>query len=767
MKNVKSISDPKLLRLGEHIYHIPKAPPDKYILYANEKKENQYWRRIEVPELFLKYKSGVTIEFSDKTKWSNNGNYVETISYDDTMMLLDWREQDLKRRWEGVWFMNYGEPTYLTGGQYFQLQWGAMPGYINPYTGFNYGEYREFQRDVHYILDLAKKDNDCAGVFFGKAKKTGVTNLLAIDYCDESTRYREKFFGMMSKSDKDCKDTGFHYYLYCYDKMPDILRPPSANRTQSELILGMPNVKNTGTKHAAKKLADREEGLDNHTFVSSTRADGFDGQKMFRAWVDEYTKLSDPYPDEMNKKSRETVKLGYRIVGKLWYSGYTPEDDGKPFSESRDVWYNSSLETKNGGDRTITTMYNYFIPADVSYENDADGFSFDRYGKNDRIKAKKLITEARKQKEANPSDLQAYIRQYPLIEHEMWQIGGAGNARFDNIRLGKQLMAIKEHQKTGQLLYEMGNFVWKDKDYRLKRGYGEGIFGEVEWMPLTREQISAGQTAPFWWNGRQYMDTQSFNQPVLKNLKDKKGNYRPSEVSPYCAGVDPTEMVEESMVAEGSMDAICISVLPDNKLNSEIGINVSNRPMVIYLHRHDNPDDFYEDLVKAILFFGMPVYVEGNKKWLITKLIADKLHNFMAMRSKEKILEMWDGSGTQTTLDTLRSGSVDVVNDMILSIKRYLKAPETYVDYDNMKLMWHVALIEQLMRFNPKNTKKDDLAMAFGFCELLKEALLGWRIRSERNKGLGSASAQKLFKGFIGKDVPVTEESNKNGWGAR
>lgn len=751
----------KTIQLGEHLYILPKVPPKSEIFFSDLPKADQYWRRLPVPEFALKYKSGMTVEFADKTKLSQNGGYLESLSYDDTLALLEYREQDLKRRWEGIWFMNKGEPTYLTGGQYFQLQWGAMPGYENPYTGFNYGEFRKFQRDVHYMLDLGKKDNNCTGVNFGKAKKTGITNLLAIDYVDESTRHKEKYFGMMSKSEKDCKDTGFKYYMYCFNKLPDIFKPSVSNSTQSELKIGIPPVKNTGTKHAAKKMAFREEGLDNQVFVSPTKADGFDGPKVFRGWVDEFSKLIDPYPDIVNKKTRETVKLGYKIVGKLWYSSYVAEDDGKNFTEAKAVWYNSGLDTRGDTERTISGLYKYFIPGDLSYEHNPDGFTYDVYGDTDRDKARHIIMENRKQKEHDPAQLQAEIRQYPLNEHEMWQEGGGGRAVFDNIRLGNQLAAVEEFLKSGQNNYEMGTFEWVDPDKSIGNGYGKGVFGEVKWVPLSAAEISSGKTAPFFWNGSSLVKKDSFNIPVKKSMVDRYGYYKPSDMPDYCGGCDPTDYQFKSLLSTaGSNDAICIEQLPDMELNGVMGQDVSGRPILFYYYRHEAPDDFYEDLVKCMLFFGAPFYVEGNKKWVIKKLIEDHLYNFLAMRGEGNIIEMYDKhKNTQKTLDTVKSGGVNTVEDIIVTIKRRIKKPDSPEEHDKITNLWYAPLLKQLMRFDATNTKAFDIVMAYGFCQMLRETLIGMRNKPSKHN---ADEIQRLFKNFMNKDVPYVKQPLTN-----
>lgn len=753
----------KFVELGEHKWELPPMPERHEILYSDQAKNDQYWRRIEVPEKLLKYKAGITMEYSDRTRMSDNGDYLESLSYEDTLKLIQFREDDLKRRANGVWFMNRGEPVYLTGGNYFQLQWGAMPGYENPYTGLNYGEYRPFQTHTHYFMQMVKQDPYCSGGYIGKPKKTGITNLIAIDFVEEATRYVEKIFGIMSKSFDDARDTDFMYFLYCFDKLPDVFKPAVANRTQSLLKLGVPVPKRTGgkRKEGSEVIKKRQEiGFDSQIFVSATKADGFDGPKMFRGLVDEFTKLDDDVsPEEVWKKTKETVKLGRRVIGKLWYSAYVPETDGKSFLEAKDVWEKSSLSTRDETTKTTHSgLYKYFIPAEYSYESDASGKTFDRYGNTDIEHSRSIIMAERAKVAHNPNDLQAFKRQYPLYEYEMWEQGGGGTTAFDNVRLGIQERELRDYIKTGQLPYEMGNFEWKDRTKSVKGGqYGaDKGFGLVEWVPLTADEIKAGVTAPFLWNGRDFMNADTFNLPVRNAIKNSRGFLQPADASPYGVGVDPTDYAEATMVKEGSKDAIVVGMANDEALNVSIGKNVSNRPFILYLHRHDNPDDFLEDLIKVILFVGGPVYVEGNKKWLFTALKKHGLQYFVLMRNEERVLELFDERKKQTTTDTVTAGKINTVMDLVVLIKKYLKRPEGADTFDNIKNIWFLELVQQLMRFNPKNTKREDLVMALGFWLEAMEYIYGMRLlKSTKRSSIDFHTANKIFRTVTDKDIPV------------
>ena len=98
---------------------LPKVPTDKKtILFYDKKKKDQYWSRLDVPK-------GLTPD--------NEDAYAEYIV------------EEFRRRREGVWFFNNGEPVYLTGSHYFALQWVKME------DSGGYMDFRHAQKEMYYF----------------------------------------------------------------------------------------------------------------------------------------------------------------------------------------------------------------------------------------------------------------------------------------------------------------------------------------------------------------------------------------------------------------------------------------------------------------------------------------------------------------------------------------------------------------------------------------------------------------------------------------
>lgn len=716
-----------IILLNDHKYLLPPVPKSQEeVFFVKDKKENQYWRRPnDFPEWFYKFTNDFTVMNSPKTEYNSDG-FLISLSESDTKKLVRLREREMQRRWDGIWFMNYGEPTYLTGGHYFDLVWGAMPGYSNPYEQHpflddqpsQYGEYKEFYRDTHYMLDLVKKNPNAGGLFIGKGKKTGITNLISKDYVDESTKYIQKRFGMMSKSREDCMRANFAYYEYCFDQLPDVFKPSVANRTTMLIKFGKVAQKRSGSKNAAQKQLEAGQGFDSEIFVAASKADAFDGPVMFRSWSDEFPKYEDPYPEEVFKRSKETVKLGGVISGKYLISSYTPESDGRNFKEAKKVWREAQLDTYNQiTQQTANAMLTFFLPSDCTYET--NNLKFDRYGKLDRKKALHIITAKREALQGDRNALQAERRQYPLTAEEMWQEGGAGGSTFDNIRLALRLAEIRDYERSGQTLYEEGDLDWKD-----------ARMGEVYFKPLSKDDILAGKEGKFRFYRYSKIPSDIFNRAVKANKRDLLGRLQPDPNTLFVAATDPVDYVGKDDVVMGSKNAITGMIFLDTAINTAYNEEVTDRLFADYLSRPDDPDDYYEDLLLFILYTGCFMYAEGNKPWVTKKLKDDKMHNFIIVRTTDKLVVPYDehNKDHQRLTTTVRNRDLDVIEEICRAVNTYYRKPTKEDPTDRMKQLDSSRAIEQYMSFKPMDTKKTDLAMCAGLNIVAMNGIKAWRI---------------------------------------
>lgn len=708
------------IRIDDLEYALPEKPAKEEILFHDKGKLDQYWRRQEdFPQIFFDY-NPFTIVNAVETRYDVENSVLISLSVADTAELKRLQNREMHRRVYGVWFMNKGVATYLTGVHYFILQWCQVPDVPGNYLG-----YRKFQRNFFYAWDLCEHDEDCLGLYVIKPKKTGLTQLVSLIFLEKSTRMKEKRFGMMSKSKDDARDTNFMFYLFALNKLPYIFRPRAAKETETRRIFALPRKKDTGTRSSVLAQLKNDTGFNTEVFVAPTVVDAFDGPKLELGWFDEFPKYDDPSPEKVFTKCSQAVKIDHDINGKIIITSYVVETDGKEFDEAKKIFEESELSTKTvSTNRTISGLYTHFISA-----LDSGNKLFDVYGDCDTETRRGQILAEREQKKYDSNALQAIIRQYPITKEEAWRKGGASGSAFNNIRLGERDKEISDGMASGQLPFVPGYFRWKN-GMRL---------GEVEFVPVPQEtmmeftdkEIDTNKSARFRWYMPNIRPADFMpNKPFLNANRDRRGRLKPFEDTLFCGAADPFDYALKEDVAVGSKGAITIELMPHTPTNTIYGINVTGRMVIDYLFRHDDPDDYYEDLIMLVLYFGMYVYVESNKPWVTKKMKDEGLQNFILYRTKEKTVEPFVEGAEMVQTATNK----DVIEELCLALANEISAPAEG-SFDLLKLYYSKRLIKQLMEFKPTDTKRYDLAMCWGLNKVARNSLQSYRLRVANHKG--------------------------------
>jgi hypothetical protein len=714
-----------IIQLGDHQWQLPPAPSSQDdVLFVKESRKNQYWRRqTDFPKYFFDW-DGDTILNAEHTIYNNEDELV-SLDRPSSKRLVELRDREMQRRWDGVWFMNDGQLEYLTGGHYYFLQWSQLMGYFNPETNQPYGDFRYFQRDLAYHLQMVKEDPNTIGSYILKPKKTGVTQFMAADFADESTRYKGKWFGMMSKAlVPDCRDTNFRMYMNIIENVPNILRPSIANQHLTMIFYGNPVSNKNATRKSRASQSGNLKWLNTRVSALPTKANAFDGGKPFRAQTDELPKYEDPYPEDVYKPTQAAMKMQLKITGKWWITSYTPENDNKAKEQAEQIYYESDFGTiSNKTGRTKSELYNYFI----SVLDSAEG-TFDRYGRTDRLKTQVYIDNYIREHASDKAAIQSFRRQNPITVDEAWRSGGAGGSVFDNIRLGFRKSEIMKDEIAGVPAYVECNLDWEDESTKER----------VKILPLTFDEKKQGKEGLFKMYFKKF-----WRQDMLNAVteKDPDGNWvLPSQIRAVCS-LDPTNYLMARNVAQGSKNALWVMGLPDMELNTFYGRPVSNCPWVEYLYRHDKPNKTLKDVMMILILFGCPIVIEGNMGSMITLLYENKFGNFIVVRDpKTKALEFYDITKHQSLVTTQRQGAGSTLQEYIKLGEEYLAPPEND-EFDNLENIGSERLLKSLMALDPKDTKKEDSAMAFLPCVMLLSCFPALQKRLNESKNRYSPAA--------------------------
>jgi len=711
--------------VGEHTIKIPMPKKQSDVFFLKDKQDNQYWDRDkfikenDYRDIWLGFIPNFTRMNQATTSYDADGLLV-SLNVEDSAYVDKIYEQETERRINGIHFMNNGEVTWLTGDHYFFLMYAR----IQRHDGKgNYADYREFQRDYLYLIYHCNTSRfngqpNILGLFLTKAKKTGITNIhWAGYYLNKSTLYRNRNLGYMNIDLKQAAKTFNDYFMYSYNGLISPLRAEYRSRSLADGNIVF--AKNYASSKKFKYNTD-EDDLNTSITCVPTKNKAFDVAVMSDITFDEPTKYSEDF-GEIWRTNKESVKIQSKINGRAWLFNYTPEDNGDSFRSARSIFFNSKLKkiTPESQGQTPTGLICHHIPACESWEG-----AFDKFGKCDKQKALHEIQIERNKVESDANALQAITRQYANTEREAWGSGGTTSI-FDPVRLAELDFDLEVLQKSERTFtyghYEWENPLWEvgKKDRRPK-----GEFCRVKWVPISDEDFRKGKTDKI----RRYREPypQDVNISIQKG-KDEYGNLLPPDIFTTCAGIDPAEVVEAGNMDDGSMIAIDVMAIYNQLRDTANGKPATKVQLDEYFARPDNPDEWYEDIVKMIIYHSMIFIIEANNSATATRLEKEGLGYYMLWKNSENIITTYKpnhrslpaelGGGLKFIKNMNVKGGENTISDIIIHIKKYLqRGAKEHGEIDYGELIRSERFILQAQEFDAYDTKKSDLIMAKGYC---------------------------------------------------
>jgi len=302
----------------------------------------QKWRRKELPDIF------------DEVKKDEDGNALlntEQAAY---------AKEEVRRCREGFYFMSNGVLTYITGKHYFYLQWWKLEDDIYP-------DYRDADRRYFLFLNYWESVLWCLGIVRGKKRREGASSQATANLIYECIFYTNSNCGLVSKTQKDSRDTFTDMAAFGYQQLPIFLKPRQLNREGSvtELVF------------AAKidKKSPNSKGLRSKINYRAPVLNAYDRGRMSRLLLDEFGKLPLDVPaSKFLSIISKTLVKGAKRVGFVEMPSTVNELTKGGGAEYKIIWDNAN-QFKTNGKKTNNRLVTYFTPAYDNYE----GF-IDEYG---------------------------------------------------------------------------------------------------------------------------------------------------------------------------------------------------------------------------------------------------------------------------------------------------------------------------------------------------------------------------------------------------
>lgn len=728
--------------IGEHEYRKPPLPKSKKdILFYDNSADKAFWLRLELPDVFSNFIPNFTELYQESTEFDSKG-LAKSFNKQDSDLFIETLTVELRRREHGAFFRNKNEIEYITGSHYFLLQHCRVFGKDARYKIFcktfgtdvcdedtylrlyaDYGNYFEYQRDFFYLVEKSTNDDECLGLYVSKAKKTGVSFLMSCYLLNRSTLYKQCVYGVMSKKQSDAIETNLMYYFFSFDSLPAIFKPniQTLAKAQGEIVFGAKSFTGISAQKNALSHLMKDKALNSRVWTVVTKSKAYDSPRVGIACIDEFNKIwaeSKISPKEIFETTAPTVKLQTTIMGKVFLLGYTSETNDQGVSEARKIYFDSKLKTKNGGSRTKSELWCYHISSLDSFLE-----HIDRYGKCNSKEANRKIEEALDRAKNDPKLYQSIQRQLARNEKDAWSVGST-TSTFNVKELSDHLTNLQQEisespTNIGERFYlRWDNDLWErgKKDRRPK-----GKFCPVKRIVLTEQDILDGVPTKFTSFSKMHRDMENL---ALRYGVDDNGILLPPPRFSTITGVDPTNYAAGSEVVAGSKSCMISINFHDELLNSRLGHVATKIITTDYYCRTENPSESYEDMVKWIIYSGSLCLVEGNSSYMATRMIEEGLINYMIVRDKEKIMTLgktWMKLGEDCNLirRTANADQNDILETLVRVITHYIEVVHGEINY--LALIKIIKLIEQLITFDPKDTRLFDYPMALGYCLLAYE----------------------------------------------
>ena len=658
-----------IYEIGGLVIALPSVPKDVY--KRDEKKENQYWQPADYPKELSNIKTifnwhSMPKEF--KSRW------------------VDYIEGEFDRRDNGFFFKNNGVTTYITGSQYMYLQWTKID--------IGLPDFREANRIFFIYWEACKADNRCFGMVYLKIRRSGFSFMASSEAVNIGTLAKDAKIGIQSKTGNDAKTMFTDKVVPISGNYPFFFKPitDGMDKPKTEIAYRVPASKIT--KKNMYEDGDTElEGLDTTIDWKNTSDNSYDGQKLVLLVEDESGKLEVPNNILNGWRVRKTcLRLGSRIIGKC-LMGSTPNALAKGGSNFKKLYEDSNIKTRNNNGQTKSGMYSLYIPMEWNFEGYIDIYGMPVF-RTPSSPAKSIdgsliktgaIDYWENEVESLKSDADAlneFYRQFSRTESHAFR-DESKSSIFNLTKIYQQIdyndSLIKDRVLT------RGSFSWMNGEKDTKVVWTPDIRGRflVSWIPSNNMQ---------------------------NNVINKNGMKYPGNDHIGAFGCDPYDI--SGTVGGGGSNGSLHGLTKFNMDDAP-----SNHFFLEYIARPQTAEIFFEEVLMACVFYGMPILVENNKPRLLYHLKNRGYRGFSMNRPDKHITNL---SKTEKELGGIPNSSEDVKQSHAAAIESYIEKyvgldlESTYRDPDEMGSMYFTRTIEEWAKFDINNRTKFDAAISSG-----------------------------------------------------
>jgi hypothetical protein len=678
---------------GLHIA-LPEAPTK--CTSRSSKSSEQYWERADIPKQLGRIQS--IFQWHEMPK-------------DFKSQYVDYIEQEFDRREQGHWFMNNGTPTYMTGSHYMYLQWSKID--------IGYADFREANRIFFIYWEACKADYRAFGMVYLKIRRSGFSFMSSSECVNIATLAKDARVGILSKTGSDAKKMFTDKVVPINSNLPFFFKPvmDGMDKPKTELAYRVPASKIT-KKNMHEIDEDGVDGLDTTIDWKNTDENSYDGEKLLFLAHDESAKWTKPNNILNNWRVTKTcLRLGSKIIGKCMM-GSTSNALSKGGQNYKDLYEDSKPYTRNANGQTKSGLYGLFIPMEWNMEGFIDLYGMPVLRKPSTpikgVDGNMIVNGAIDYWEAevdslknDPDALNEFYRQFPRTESHAFRDESKA-ALFNLTKIYQQIdfndTLIKEHH------YTRGSFSWKDgiKDTQVIFTPDRRGRFLIAWAPAKHLQ----------------------NQVHIKNGIRYPGN---DHIGAFgCDSYDISGVV----VGRGSNGAL------HGLTKYHMDEAPVNQFFLEYIARPQTAEIFFEEVLMACVFYGMPILIENNKPRLLYHFKNRGYRGFCINRPDKVYAKL---SKTERELGGIPNSSEDVKQAHAAAIESYIEKYIGVQEDGEMGFMPFNKTLEDWAKFDISDRTMFDAAISSGLAIMacqkhlyqpeVKESKISIKFATYNNKG--------------------------------
>jgi|TARA_R110002033_G_scaffold67940_6_gene119101 hypothetical protein len=627
------------------------------------KSESKKWEKEAYPKELSKIKN-----VSD---WEAKPEHFRNKWY-------DYIDKEFKRRDEGLWFYNKNKYIYITGSHFMYLQWSKID--------VGAADFRESNRLFFIFWEACKADSRCYGMSYLKNRRSGFSFMSSAETVNLATISSDSRFGILSKSGSDAKKMFTDKVVPISVNYPFFFKPiqDGMDRPKTELAYRVPASKLTRKKLEANEAQKDLEGLDTTIDWKNTGDNSYDGEKLKLLVHDESGKWERPDNILNNwRVTKTTLRLGSRIVGKCMM-GSTSNSLDKGGENFRKLYNDSDVTKRNANGQTRSGLYSLFIPMEWNYEGYIDSYGLPVFDKptgtvlgpqGEKIKTG-VIDYWNNEVEGLKDDqdgLNEFYRQFPRTTKHAFR-DEAKQSLFNLTKIYEQIDYNEDLRNTSTVT--QGNFYWEGgiKDSKvIFAPTKEGRFF-ISWIPDLVLQNNVLFKNGLRWPGNEHIGAFGCDSYDISGTVDGKGS-------------------------KGALHGLTKFSMENAPINTFF---------LEYISRPQTADIFFEDVLMACVFYGMPILAENNKPRLLYHFKRRGYRGYSMNRPDKLKLSV-----TEREIGGMPNSSEDIKQAHAAAIEAYIE-DHVGLTENGYGTTYFQRTLEDWAKFNINNRTKHDASISSG-----------------------------------------------------